>query len=488
MAITQLRTLQQVLLFMDTYFDTNATGFASRQDGTVPNDIINTEGNELQNLYTIMTFMANKDSIPGLRSLISTDASTQAFQAQLAIALNKTAQQTQALISQQVDNMAADWDLTRIPASFATLTERFYTTSNVNVNIPIGTTVQTQGTNPIVYATSINVVSQPVALDPVTNLYFIDVPCIAAVSGSASNVPLQVVNVISPALPGFSAARNITASSGGVDQETDSALLDRIEVALQGFQLDTIFGLQKLIGQQTGVVKVFVLDNGNPLVTRGVGNQVDAWVYGDIEQSKTDTITYDTGMGGEIILSKQPVSEILSVLVNAVLVPTSSYNFVKDTSGFANSVRGNDALVWTMGNEPSNGDTVDIEYNYNSLIETLQTLLSQPQYQIPNSDILVRQVYNVLIDVTMTVIFTSGFSAVDVKATITTNLETYFTNIGVGKSVFESNLVQVIEETPGVDHVVLPFDILAISPAVTSSSSIPITANQVAILNNLVIN
>lgn len=489
MAITQLRTLQNVLDFMNNFFDTNTTDLippVARIEGSIPQDFIDTQANELQNLYTILTFISSAQTVPGLFNLIATDASTQAFQAQMAIAFNMTPAEVTALISSAVDTKAADWDLTRIPATQATLTLRFLTTSNANANISLGTTAQTQGVNPIQYATTVNIVNVPVTLDPVTGLFYIDVPAQAIVAGSASNVPIGAINVIAPPLPGFSTVKNITASTGGTDQETDAHLLNRILIAMKGQQLDTIFGLQQLIQQQQGVQAAFVVDNSDPLMTRGVGNQVDIWFLGDQEGTITDTFLFQfvAIVPNGYILAQQPVTQILSVKVNNVLqTPGVDYTFVPDTGGFSHSVRAKDKVVFIT--IPNPGDTIVIEYTVNLMCSQLQNLLAQPQNQIPNSDILIRAAIQLPIDLEMLVVFLPTFTASDVKTQIQANLETFFNNLGLGENVFESAVAEIVQTTPGVDHVELPFTKMAVTPGV-GTSDISVQENQYARLNTLV--
>lgn len=490
MTVPRLRTVTQVLDFLDNYADTNVVpNGVARKEGSPLQDFINTTSQEMGNLYTIVTFVQQSQSIPGLQNLIDTDSDTQAFQQDMAIAFNETVAQTQARISAAIDDRAADQGLTRKPATKATCILRFYTTSALAANIPLNTTAQTQGLNPIQFQTTVAIVAQIPTLDPTTGLFFIDVSAEAVVPGSGSNVPLNVINQIAPVLAGFTAVTNITSATNGTDIESDQALLNRIKNAIKGTQLDTIFGLKDLIEAQPSVLSAFAVDDSDPLLTRGTGNLVDIWVLGDVEALKTDTITYNNSFARIIILQKQPVTSITQVTVNAVLkVVGVDYNFVKDTSGFSNSVRGNDKIVFVGGHEPNPGDTVVIEYSYNSLIQTLQNLFDtilNPQNQIPNADILVRQGFLLLIDVEFLVVAQSGFSTSNVHSLVTTNVTAYFTNLGLGQNVFESQVSQVVQGTVGVDHVEIPFTKLAITPGV-GSADIPVAKNQYARLNSLV--
>ena len=490
MAVTLLRTVTQVLNFLNNYADTNVVpnGIA-RVEGSPLQDFIDTASQEFGNLYVIVTFVQQTQTIPGLQNLIATDASTLAFIAQLATAFNITTAQAQQLITNAVDEKAQDEGLTRNPAINAILTLRFYSTSNNPASIPLSTTAQTQGLNPIQFQTTVAIVAQTPTLDPVTGLYYIDVSAQAVISGSTGNVPVNTVTQVTPPVAGFTAVTNITASSNGQNIETNAALLARIQISLTATQLDTIYGLKALVEEQPNVQSAFAVDDGNPLLTRGTGNLIDIWELGDTPTQTTDTIVYATGMNGKIILAQQPVDLVTSVTVNSVLkIAGVDYNFAKDTSGFANSVRGNDAIVFISGHLPTNGQTVIVQYNRNSLIATLQNLFNpalNPQNQIPNTDILIRSAFNLGINIAFAMVIQSGYSLSSVQAAVTANLEAYFATLGLGQSIDASILTAVIQGTPGVDHLVEPFTTLAIAPETTFSSTIVVPSNSIASINSI---
>lgn len=487
MAVERLRTTDEVVETLNSFFDTNVPNVL-RQEGTVPQDLIDTFSIEFGNLYTITTFVKEASTVPGLRRLISDDSDSVSFREDLATALNKTTDEINDLISRVVDDKAADENLTRKPATSATLVLRFFTTSSFNASIPVGTAARTPGLNSIEYKTTINILNQPPTLDPISGLYYIDVQAQATLPGISSRVPLNRVTDLTPPLTGFSTVTNITSSSGGTDVETDSELLDRILLARRGRELDTIIGLQLFAESQPGVQDALVIDNSDPLLTRGIGNQVDILIMGSNNITVTDTITYNSlTMQGEVVLPKQPVDTITALTVSGI--PKTQgvhFNFIKDTGGLSGSVRGQDKIVFTFGNIPLDGEPVLIQYTINQLIADLQTLISSSnENEIPNSDILIREAIDLLIDIRIHITKFPEFSTTEVESSITSGIQSFFDEKLLGQSIFQSDLVRIIEDTSGVDRVDIPFQRLAITPNV-GTSDITVEKNQFARLNSLI--
>jgi hypothetical protein len=293
---------------------------------------------------------------------------------------------------------------------------------------------------------------------------------------------------MSPIVAGFSQITNITASSGGTDTESNASVLSRCALALKGRELDTISGLTLFTKSQPGVQDASVIDNKSPFMTRGVGNQVDIRVLGNNEVSFTDTFVYSSllvSVNGGIILSHQPVSNILSVTVNSTpKVAGTDYNFVKDTSGYSGSVKSMDNIMFLTTVNP--GDVVVIQYVYDSLMSVLQSLLAQPANNIPNSDILFREAEELLIDITMHVVVFAGFDLVQTQNNVTTALTNYFNNLLLGAPpkglIPQSDIASISAQVPGVSFV--DISNLSVHPAI-GLGDLPVSPIQFARLNIL---
>jgi uncharacterized phage protein gp47/JayE len=484
----QYRTLDQVLADLQNFFSTNSPNTLV-QEGTVPDDIINSFGNESNDFYAIQAFAQYSETLAGLQILISNSPDAVALLAALQPAMGMTATQVQGLLNLAVVKFATNYGVTPLGATFATTTLRFFSTSNANVNIPINTVVTTAGLSAIQYQTTIAIVNMPVTgPDPITGLYYIDVSAQAVTAGTASAVPQNRLTVMSPIVAGLSQVTNTVPSSGGTDPESNASILSRCALALRGRELDTIPGLTLFAKSQIGVLDASTIPNSSPYMTRGVGNQVDIRILGSNLQTYTDTFVYSAiliAQVGGIVLSHQPVANVLSVTVNSVLKTAGvDYNFVKDTGGFSGSVLGVDKVVFLNPLNP--GDTVVIQYNYDSLMTTIQSALNLAANQIPNSDILIREAQELLIDITMHVVVFAGYDPTQVEATITSAVEAYFNALLLGAPpkglVPQSDIASVSANVAGVSYV--DISNLSIDPAI-GLSDIPVTPIQYPRLNTL---
>ena len=188
---------------------------------------------------------------------------------------------------------------------------------------------------------------------------------------------------------------------------------------------------------------------------------------------------------GGIVLSQQPVSNILSVSVNGITrVAGTDYNFVKDTGGFSGSVRGVDNVVFLMTLNP--GDSILIQYNYDQLMATIQSAFDETTNQIPNSDILIREAEELLFDITMHVVVFSGYNVAQVQATVLTAVTTYFSNLLMGASpkgvVPVSDITSIVSQVTGVSYVDITN--MSVHPAV-GLDDIPVNPIQYPRLNTL---
>ena len=403
----------------------------------------------------------------------------------LATALGYTNAQVVALISSRIDEKAADEEISpRAPATPATSVERFLSTNSSSATIPIGQTASTPGLTAIGFHTTVDILSQPKTLDPVSGLYYYDVPIEADVPGTSSRVPIGRVTQLLPALAGFNTCTNIVAASDGTDTETDTSVLNRIVLARKGRELDTVNGLKLLVAGVPGVQSALVLDNTSPYMTRGTGNQVDIRVVGTRAATVTDTIVWNTAMmGNKVILSSPPVLSIIQVKVNGT--PTTNFTFVPDTTGISGSVRALDYIHWTV--VPTDGDTIEVQYEVNQLIRDIQnTLLGAPLNIITNSDVLIRESEDLPIDITTVVYPQSGYTVAQLSSAITAAVTAYFANnpSGDGTGLLPmSQVTTVIQSVTGVDHLA-PFTLFAVHPA-TGANDVPVNPTQYVTLNNL---
>lgn len=136
---------------------------------------------------------------------------------------------------------------------------------------------------------------------------------------------------------------------------------------------------------------------------------------------------------------------VTSTNVVAVIDPTHVQ--VASTAGFA------PGIAHFTGFLPDNNTVLTITYTYDSLIELLQAEFTENSTHIVASDILIREAVEALINVTASILVLPGYIPPNVVANVQTNLTTYLNALGLGVNIDLSDLVVVIEGTPGVDEV-----------------------------------
>jgi uncharacterized phage protein gp47/JayE len=117
------------------------------------------------------------------------------------------------------------------------------------------------------------------------------------------------------------------------------------------------------------------------------------------------------------------------------------------------------------------------------MIGDIQSLFSLPENDIPNSDVLIKEATEVLVDIIATIIKLPNFSVLQVQSNVTTAVQDFFDALKLGDSVYASDVIGVIENTDGVDHVTLTK--LAPVGQVGVQDPITISKNQYARLNSI---
>lgn len=135
------------------------------------------------------------------------------------------------------------------------------------------------------------------------------------------------------------------------------------------------------------------------------------------------------------------------ISTNVIAVIDATHVQVASTASFA------PGIAHFTGFLPLDGSVLTITYTYDSLIETLQAEFSENSNHIVASDILIREAVEALINVTASILVLPGFVPPTVVTNVQTNLTTFLNGLGLGVNIDLSDLVVVIEGTPGVDEV-----------------------------------
>lgn len=372
----------------------------------------------------------------------------------------------------ELDAFANNYALTRLTGTTSQGTVTFqirnYNSGSSLISIPTGSVLATQGSDQVAQVTFLT--SQaitflpslaPAYFNPITGLYEQTATIAAQIVGSASNVAAGTVTQLLTSVPGIDSLINTVATTGGTDTETNSAFADRIRIKLSGNSIGTPNGILSLVETNANVRDaVTVTPNDIEMIRNEFGGSVDVYILGEILDTTSEVRLYQTAGDQEFILQHQPAKTISSItgIVSAApytFIQGVDYDYVLDTTILFNgSTQLENKVVFNIGgSNPDNNSNIIITYVYNSLVESLQTILDTDNQHIITADILVKESKEAVIDIIADVSLFSGFTPSTEVANIQTALSTYIDGLGLGQSINRSDVVSIIEGVGSVDQV-----------------------------------
>lgn len=388
------------------------------------------------------------------------------FQAAVAEALAISVDSVVALLSAAIDRRGRNHGLIRKPPQKAYGTAYFYTLSapTENLIVPSGTLIETpQGVQFVVTSSGVLLKDQLAAYyDPSLLAYSIAVPVEAVSAGPASNVPAeQLIYTVETIPNGFSGVTNKYAIENGHDTETDAEFVDRIKTTLAGTSQQTAPGMKALILNNTDIRSVFIADASSPYQIRnsGKGGVVDIYTIDNLPTLVADVHPYAVA---DQYFVHQPAIDVISVIgvfgaeLEHQFIEGTDFVFVKDTNPLsAGSVRALDKITW-IGDTPTGQYTVT--YAYNQALETIQALVTQDTNMPLMGDvsyaILTREGTQVPVEIAFSVvIYGTGYSRTEVLQAAISNVTAFVNSLGFGTSLAQSDIIAVIEATPGIQSV-----------------------------------
>jgi uncharacterized phage protein gp47/JayE len=367
-----------------------------------------------------------------------------------------TLQSIRLVVGSDLDKLAKNFGIVRKQSTPSTGTALLTFSSIVSpININKGDTVIAN--NGIAYAISAGVAVIPsnsnfyrsVAskfrnqLDTagISDQYAVQVTLIASSAGSAGNIGSYSLSRTT--IPGVSNVTNVNSFNGGTDQEDDASFRNRVLAAFSGSSVGTALGYLNIAMSTTGVSDAYVVEPGDPLMTRdgtvvkinndgtrtivseGSGGKVDIIVLGSNLIENKDTFVFNdksnkndpTSSKNNVVLGQvvgdenktinrkriddiangilpaQPVSDILEVtgsLSGSNFLPktvdefgrvSGNYELIKDTGVYGGSPWGFDTFH-IISNKISlfNEDVIKGQFNGQDAV-TFTDVLEIPQIQ-----------------------------------------------------------------------------------------------------------
>jgi uncharacterized phage protein gp47/JayE len=344
---------------------------------------------------------------------------------------------------------------------------RFYSNSapTADITIPAGTIVTTVSegtTSPVQFRTTQTVTmryTQALSyFNTSTAKYEVSVEVEAISGGILGNVGAGTILIVNGSVGGINGIYNPFATTGGLPEETSQQLQARLSTALAGVAIGTSAGLTSFVLEQDAVEDVLVVGGG--ATDRADIGAVDIYVKGKTYRNFTDEFSDPFSPYPAFVFSKQPVipNTVSSVLASASgTLPSASWMLSKDSSGYGGSILGQDSLAWNTAVPTSSGSIV-VNYQYNGLVEDLQSMMARDNQDILNSDTLIKWATEVPINISMNVRILDGFSGSDVADAVVSVVTDFLSTMGIGEEVQQADVAREVLNTAGVDDVFLPFN------------------------------
>ena len=291
-------------------------------------------------------------------------------------------------------------------------------------------------------------------LNPVTGRYEISTDIIASVSGLDGIIGSDTISLISTPVSGIDGCYNAVATAYGADQESSLSLQNRIGARVTGNVIGTEDGYLSVVLANSAVDDAVVVAHG--LTGRDTLGAIDIYVKGRSPITQTDVFTFLTQ---DMVFSKQPTisGSVVSVQSSSSgSVSSALWQQVVDTGGYRGSINSLDKLHWPTILDPTYG-IVYVTYSYNALIEQLQTLFSQTNKNVLDTNVLVKWAQELLIDITINMKVTEGFDSIVVTDAVTTEIALFLSSLSIGQELQQADVARVALNVAGVDDIQLPF-------------------------------
>ena len=330
----------------------------------------------------------------------------------------------------------------------------------VPINFPLATITDPKTGRSVLFRTietqTMFAASASTYYNSTTAKYELDVTVASVLTGTDTAVGAYTIKVMRRALPGFDSCYNKLATSSGRALETNQEVADRYMLHIKGAQLGSPDGNSAYaLDNFSAVEDVYVVYGQNTYLTREEDDAgaVDIWILGSTPLTRTYTIAYPR-VETLMVLDRQPLISVTSVVSGATtFVEGTDYEIVSDTGAYARSSSGQDGIRFLAGGAvpAAIGDAVVIAYQYNSLIDLLNSYFTQSYYYALGMNRLYRWAYQMDLEVLGDLKIASG-NPETIRSTVNNALYAYINDLKLGAAVEEFDLDREIAKITGVDN------------------------------------
>lgn len=349
-------------------------------------------------------------------------------------------------------NEATNYRLEKLPGSFAIVSITFYTESvpTTDIIIPAGAQVATVGTSfssPVSFSTisqvrfSVSDAASYYSFD--RDRYEFSVTAICDTIGTGGNVGAGLISKLLGTITGISGATNLTASYGGLNEEDDDDLRERIVLAKLGRDLNTTAGLQKF-ARAAGFTDAYPVRVEDADSERATG--IDVFVINNSSATVSETFTYDPA-NPYLFLTNRPVLEVTSIVgSNFGTLSLSQYDAIIDgSSPMRRSTLANDYVRLSTAGGLLLGEQITVTYNYASLISQVQETFDLNENEVLTADPLVKRAYPLYLYLNAKLTLKANADGPATRNKVRNALAQYIATYRLGDDIQKSDFIVVLQ-------------------------------------------
>ena len=375
--------------------------------------------------------------------------------------------------TQDLDDVAYNSQIIRGPGTAAAAVVSLLSSSppTSNVTIPINFPFSTDSdpeTGAVVFFASTEEVQYIAAnadnfYDAVNRVYRLNIPVQAVTVGEVGSIGPNRITRAQRAIGGFQRVTNFAAATPGSNAESQQSLANTLLVFSLGINdLSTPYG----IGLETerrfpDIIDYKVVFGSDALLTRAStdAGATDIYLIAQEVAAAQDVVAYG---GLAIVLTKQPLVSVISVSSGATnYIEGTHFRVVTDTGPYGGSNRGRDAIEFlpTSPLLPAINDSLQINYNYNSFITTIQNFFSSLKFSVDGRSLLYKQGRQIDTSVAGNLTVLPNFDPTTVRDNVIAAILTFINALTLGNSLEQFDLLTYIGKAVGsqggVDNFVL---------------------------------
>lgn len=368
--------------------------------GSVYRDILDPVAEEMASAYVVQDFLSRSQSIDGLIQFddadgdgVSDPVSTSVLKKRLQVAMgvsNDTVLQN--IIDSSFDKLASNFNVVRLPPTYATGKIIFYvlTVPSEGLYINDGAVLLSrdssgnalrfvvQGSKYLFYA------EKDRYYNTVAGRYEVLCDIKAATTGTSSNVGSGTITTVGSGADTRWKVTNSSPMFGGTTTESNISLANRFKIALSGLDTGTEGGYLMTSLSVSGVRFATVIQGGDSIMRRDVdstsgqhmGGKVDIYVQGDLvaQDQEVYGFTYGGPSGGQTSGERFYVEDADSFLFRTDNPAVTAATPIFDLRRVTNLTRGASYDIAGAVLGLGDGDSISLAHNSTNLSIGLATL------------------------------------------------------------------------------------------------------------------